>query len=107
MKLTFLFVSYFRSGDLLKLNEDGFYYFGDRVGDTFRWKSENVATTEVAQALGLYPAIAEANVYGVLVPHHDGRAGMAAIVVKEEWHILVIFDEDSDRGHQNRPWHLP
>lgn len=91
MKLTFLFVSYFRSGDLLKLNEDGFYYFGDRVGDTFRWKSENVATTEVAQALGLYPAIAEANVYGVLVPHHDGRAGMAAIVVKEG--ATVDFDD--------------
>ncbi|KAG1454227.1 hypothetical protein G6F46_005321 [Rhizopus delemar] len=83
--------AYFRSGDLLKLDEDGFYYFGDRVGDTFRWKSENVATTEVAQALGLYPAIAEANVYGALVPHHDGRAGMAAIVVKEG--VTIDFDD--------------
>ncbi|KAI8081974.1 uncharacterized protein B0P05DRAFT_538856 [Gilbertella persicaria] len=74
---------YFRSGDLLRLDRDGYYYFGDRIGDTFRWKSENVATTEVAQALGSYSGIHEANVYGVLVPNHDGRAGMAAIVLKE------------------------
>ncbi|KAI7903994.1 uncharacterized protein BX663DRAFT_506016 [Cokeromyces recurvatus] len=74
---------YFRSGDLLKLDPDGYYYFGDRVGDTFRWKSENVATTEVAQTLGIYPDIQEANVYGALIPHHDGRAGMAALVLKE------------------------
>ncbi|KAI8975640.1 hypothetical protein BDF20DRAFT_914530 [Mycotypha africana] len=75
--------TYFRSGDLLQLNPDGYFFFGDRVGDTFRWKSENVATTEVSQALGIYPGIAEANIYGTLVPHHDGRAGMAALVLKD------------------------
>ncbi|KAI8338476.1 hypothetical protein BC941DRAFT_494154 [Chlamydoabsidia padenii] len=74
--------AYFRSGDLLKLDSDGFFYFGDRVGDTFRWKSENVATTEVAQAVGLYPGIMEANVYGALVPHHDGRVGVSAVTLQ-------------------------
>lgn len=82
-KKKLLSFSYFRSGDLLKLTSEGYFYFGDRVGDTFRWKSENVATTEVAQALGVYPGVGEANVYGASIPNHDGRAGMAAIVLKE------------------------
>jgi acyl-CoA synthetase (AMP-forming)/AMP-acid ligase II len=69
--------AWFRSGDLMRMDVDGFYWFGDRLGDTFRWRSENVSTAEVAAALG--EVIAEANVYGVLVPNHDGRAGCAAI----------------------------
>ncbi|KAG2224636.1 hypothetical protein INT45_007881, partial [Circinella minor] len=73
--------SYFRSGDLLKVNAKGLYYFLDRLGDTFRWKGENVATTEVAQVISKYPVVAEANVYGVKVPGHDGRAGMVALVL--------------------------
>ena len=73
--------SYFRSGDLLKVNSKGLYYFLDRLGDTFRWKGENVATTEVAQVISKYPVVAEANVYGVKVPGHDGRAGMVALIL--------------------------
>ncbi|KAI8147280.1 hypothetical protein BJV82DRAFT_700807 [Fennellomyces sp. T-0311] len=73
---------YFRSGDLIILDKDGHYYFGDRLGDTFRWHAENVATTEVGQVVSEYPGIAEANIFGVKVPNHEGRAGMAAIVLQ-------------------------
>ncbi|KAK4048158.1 hypothetical protein OIO90_005922 [Microbotryomycetes sp. JL221] len=68
---------YFRTGDLLYRNQDGYYYFADRLGDTFRWKSENVSTQSVAEALGA--VVDEANVYGTQVPNHEGRAGCAAI----------------------------
>ncbi|EXJ62976.1 hypothetical protein A1O7_03420 [Cladophialophora yegresii CBS 114405] len=70
---------YYRSGDALRRDPDGKWHFLDRLGDTFRWKSENVSTAEVALTIGQYPGIAEANVYGVLVPNHEGRAGCAAI----------------------------
>jgi fatty-acyl-CoA synthase len=71
--------AYMRSGDLMRVDEQGFYYFVDRIGDTFRWKGENVATQEVALALSACPGIAEAAVYGVAVPGAEGRAGMALI----------------------------
>jgi fatty-acyl-CoA synthase len=72
---------WFRTGDLMRRDEHGYFYFVDRIGDTFRWKGENVATSEVAEALGVVPGIKEANVYGVAVPGQDGRAGMASLVV--------------------------
>ncbi|KAM9860879.1 long-chain fatty acid transport protein 2-like [Aulostomus maculatus] len=74
---------YFNSGDLLKIDHEGFVYFQDRIGDTFRWKGENVATTEVADHLLLADCIEEVNVYGVKVPGHEGRIGMAAVTLKE------------------------
>ncbi|KAI1463244.1 acetyl-CoA synthetase-like protein [Daldinia caldariorum] len=74
---------YFRTGDLVSLDSEGRMFFHDRIGDTFRWKSENVATTEVSEALGTHPAVQEANVYGVQLPNHDGRAGCAAIMLAE------------------------
>ncbi|XP_036910506.1 very long-chain acyl-CoA synthetase [Sturnira hondurensis] len=75
---------YFNSGDLLIIDNENFIYFHDRVGDTFRWKGENVATTEVADILGLVDFVQEVNVYGVTVPGHEGRIGMASIKMKED-----------------------
>lgn len=74
--------AWFRTGDMLRLDGDGRLWFSDRVGDTFRWRSENVSTNEVAEALCTHPAILEANVYGVEVPHHEGRAGCAALLLR-------------------------
>lgn len=75
--------AYFRSGDLMRWDNEGRFWFVDRIGDTFRWKAENVSTAEVSEAVGKHPAVAEANVYGVSVPGHDGRAGCAAIVFEQ------------------------
>ncbi|XP_059954351.1 long-chain fatty acid transport protein 2 isoform X2 [Mesoplodon densirostris] len=75
---------YFNSGDLLMMDHENFIYFHDRVGDTFRWKGENVATTEVADIVGLVDFVQEVNVYGVSVPGHEGRIGMASIKMKED-----------------------
>ncbi len=72
--------AWFRSGDLMRKDARGYFYFVDRIGDTFRWKGENVSTTEVAEAISACPGITEAVVYGVAVPGADGRAGMASIV---------------------------
>ncbi|XP_078127895.1 long-chain fatty acid transport protein 6 [Sander vitreus] len=74
--------AYFNTGDLMAEDQEGFICFRDRVGDTFRWKGENVATTEVTETLGLVDFIQEVNVYGVEIQGHEGRAGMAAMIVR-------------------------
>ena len=81
--------AYVRSGDVVRWDKEGRWWFCDRIGDTFRWKSENVSTAEVSEILGLHPKVQEANVYGVEVPHHDGRAGCAAVLFEGD-----IVNED-------------
>lgn len=73
-----------RTGDLMRKDEKGYFYFVDRIGDTFRWKGENVATSEVAEAMGAFRGVRHANVYGVTVAGAEGRAGMAALVLEGE-----------------------
>jgi fatty-acyl-CoA synthase len=72
--------AWFRTGDLMRKDESGYFYFVDRVGDTYRWKGENVSTSEVSETITAFPGITEASVYGVAVPGTEGRAGMATIV---------------------------
>jgi fatty-acyl-CoA synthase len=73
-----------RTGDLMRKDQQGYFYCVDRVGDTFRWKGENVATSEVAEAIGAFPGVKHANVYGVVIPGTEGRAGMATLVTEGE-----------------------
>lgn len=84
---------WFRTGDVVRHDAENRLFFTDRIGDTFRWKSENVSTAEVAQVLGLHPAISESNVYGVELPQHEGRAGCAA----------VVLQSSSDLGEDGAP----
>jgi fatty-acyl-CoA synthase len=85
---------WYRTGDLLRQDEDGYYYFVDRLGDTFRWKGENVSTTEVAIIARQCRGVLDAAIYGVAIPGADGKAGMAALVVEPG-----VFDFATFRSH--------
>lgn len=91
--------AWYRSGDLMRRDAEGFFYYVDRVGDTFRWKGENVSTTEVAQQVAACPGVVDVVVYGVTVPGTDGRAGMAALVVSPDF--------DLDAFHHSLAGRLP
>jgi fatty-acyl-CoA synthase len=82
--------AWFRTGDLMRRDERGYFYFVDRIGDTFRWKGENVSTAEVAETICRFGGIRDATVYGVAVPGHEGRAGMAAVVVDDAVDLAAL-----------------
>ena len=95
--------AWMRTGDLMRRDAEGFYHFVDRVGDTFRWKGENVATAEVAAALQTCPDVLDALVYGVKVPGAEGRAGMAALAVLPGFDLAPL-----ERGLASLPrWARP
>jgi fatty-acyl-CoA synthase len=81
---------WYRTGDLMRKDTAGYYYFVDRLGDTFRWKGENVSTTEVAMVLRGCPGVIEAVVFGVPIPGYEGRAGMAAVTTDEHFDVAAL-----------------
>ncbi len=80
--------AWFHTGDLMRRDEKGFFYFVERVGDTFRWKGENVSTTELAATVRACPGVIEAVAYGVTIPGTEGRAGMVAAVVSQDFDLI-------------------
>jgi acyl-CoA synthetase (AMP-forming)/AMP-acid ligase II len=72
-----------RSGDLLMFDEDGWIHFVDRVGDTYRWKGENVAAGEVRDHVAALDGVVDATIYGLRLEAYDGQAGCAAIFLQK------------------------
>ncbi len=89
--------SWYRTGDLMRRDERGFFYFVDRVGETYRWKGENVSTAEVLTALTASRGVLDGVVYGVAVPQTDGRAGMAALVVAADFDLRAFHADVAQR----------
>jgi fatty-acyl-CoA synthase len=89
--------AWYRTGDLMRRDERGFFYFVDRVGETYRWKGENVSTAEVLTALTAARGVLEGVVYGVAVPGADGRAGMASLVVSPDFDLAEFRRSIAER----------
>jgi fatty-acyl-CoA synthase len=82
--------SWVRTGDLMRKDQMGYFYFVDRIGDTFRWKGENVATSEVSEVISSFPGVKHVNVYGVKIPGTEGRGGMAALVIERDMSLPAL-----------------
>ena len=82
--------AWYRTGDLMRRDARGYFYFVDRIGDTFRWKGENVSTSDVAETISACAGVVEAAVYGVAVPGAEGRAGMAAVVAGPDFSLARL-----------------
>lgn len=83
---------WFRTGDLMRQDSEGYVYFIDRIGDTYRWKGENVSTAEVEQRLADAPGVKEVIAYGVPIPGQEGKAGMVALVIDGRFSAKVFAD---------------
>jgi len=95
---------YFLSGDILERDSFGFFYWVDRVGDTFRWKGENISTSQVAEVLSKFSGIVDVNVYGVEIPGCEGKAGMAALTFQKGLQADAInWQEFSEHLDKNLP----
>lgn len=90
--------SYFRSGDIMVRDEFNYFYFKDRIGDSYRWKSENVSTAEVEGLILRLADMKTTVVYGVKIPGTEGRAGMAAIADPEGTLDLKRLGEGLEKG---------
>jgi fatty-acyl-CoA synthase len=82
--------AWYRTGDLMRQDADGFFYFVDRIGETFRWKGENVSTAELLGVLCEIPGVRDGVVFGIEIPGSDGRAGMAALVVAPPFDLTAF-----------------
>ena len=95
---------WFRTGDLMRQDSEGYFYFIDRIGDTFRWKGENVSTAEVEQRLAEAPGVREVIAYGVPVPGAEGKAGMVTVVADGRFSAKAFAAyADAQLPHYARP----
>jgi len=99
--------AWYLTGDLLLKDKSGYYHFVDRVGDTFRWKGENVSAAEIEDVIRTFRGVTEALVYGVKVPNAEGRAGMVAVLPDEEFDLASFHETLTERlPHYARPLFL-